>query len=64
MRKVTLPKSVGEATKSVKANWSHFRVNYIVVMVATMAITMLVRSFYRYAPPWWSFALPLPRTVV
>lgn len=49
LRQVKIPKTIGQATKHVQANWRHFRVNYIVVMSVVMTVTMLLRSFYSFA---------------
>lgn len=49
VRRARVPKKFDEATKSLGANWKHFRVNYLVVMAITMTTTMLLRSFYSFA---------------
>ncbi|QDZ23490.1 prenylated rab acceptor family protein [Chloropicon primus] len=49
VRQARVPKTMGQATSHVRANWKHFRVNYIVVMTAVMTVTMLLRSFYSFS---------------
>ena len=49
MRNLTLPKSFKDAAGNVQANWSHFRVNYIVLLTLVTVILMMFRSFYSFS---------------
>jgi len=49
VRNLTLPKSFKDAAGNVQANWSHFRVNYIVLLTLVTVILMMFRSFYSFS---------------
>ena len=49
VRNLVLPKSFKDAAGNVQANWSHFRVNYIVLLTLVTVILMMFRSFYSFS---------------